>query len=556
MLKSTLVTISLILIYILLWHAADLFKYAPFASLWYAPAGLSVAILLLWKKSGFFKVWLCVYVVAMVSPYTHAQNPDISDALLVSFLAAFGHTIPYWVALKAHNKLCQAFDALSEGDLVGPILYPVFLVVGSIGAATLGILIRITFSQMPASVGLSIWLSFWVGDYVGVIVLAPLFVFLGVRYFRRWIEPEKCFLVEYSATKHLFPKHWLSWLCWVSIVILPSLASMARAMLDSRLPVGLMFFVALLPIAILATRNTWGVMVTATVLSSITIIISSKLFGMSGDAIEYQFELLTIAVTMLYFYYFASSFRDRTQALLVAERSLGTASRLFVLNEVSANIAHEMSTPLQAALSSSQRVRRRLEKREGDWALEIDELNNAKLAIGQAGNTLNSVRNLVKKNGASDQSCVIEKALSTALELVNSITKMHGIRFTVAEVSHLPDVEIEKNELVQILLNLISNSMNSLKSKSEQEKEIFVSGRRSGSMICIELFDGGDGVEASTLNQLFMAGASDAVDGLGLGLWVSKSIAERRGGILEYIEKDGGGWCFRLSLKCTRGETI
>jgi C4-dicarboxylate-specific signal transduction histidine kinase len=151
---------------------------------------------------------------------------------------------------------------------------------------------------------------------------------------------------------------------------------------------------------------------------------------------------------------------------------------------------------------------------------------------------------------------VIEKALSTALELVNSITKMHGIRFTVAEVSHLPDVEIEKNELVQILLNLISNSMNSLKSKSEQEKEIFVSGRRSGSMICIELFDGGDGVEASTLNQLFMAGASDAVDGLGLGLWVSKSIAERRGGILEYIEKDGGGWCFRLSLKCTRGETI
>lgn len=297
-------------------------------------------------------------------------------------------------------------------------------------------------------------------------------------------------------------------------------------------------------------------MISATVLSSITIIVSSKLFGMSGDAIEYQFELLTIAVTVLYFYYFVSSCKDRTQALLVAESSLGTASRLFVLNEVSANIAHEISTPLQAALSSSQRVRRRLEKREGDFSLEIDALNNTKLAIGQAVKTLDSVRNLVKTSGSSDESCVIDKALSTTFELINSTTTMHGVRFMVGDVSHLPEVRIEKNELVQILLNLISNSLNSLKSKPEKGKEIFVSGDHSGSVVWLELFDGGDGVEVSSLNKLFMAGASDAVDGLGLGLWVSKSIAERRGGTLEYIEKEGGGWCFRLSLTCARGDAI
>ena len=98
--------------------------------------------------------------------------------------------------------------------------------------------------------------------------------------------------------------------------------------------------------------------------------------------------------------------------------------------------------------------------------------------------------------------------------------------------------------------------MNSLKPKSEQEKEIFVSGGLSGPVVWLELFDGGDGVEASTLNQLFRVGASEAVDGLGLGLWVSKSIAERRGGTLEYIEKEGGGWCFRLSLKCMKGQVI
>lgn len=201
MLKSSLVTISLIILYSLLWQASALFEYSPFTRLWYAPAGLSVAILILWKKSGFVKVWLCVCFVAIMQSYTHIHNLAVLDAVLISFLAALGHTIPYWVAVKTHYKLCQVFVGLSEGSILGPILYPVFLLFGSIGVASLGILIQVTFADMPASVGLSIWLSFWVGDYVGVIVLAPLFVFLGVRYFNRWIDPEKSFLVEYSATK-------------------------------------------------------------------------------------------------------------------------------------------------------------------------------------------------------------------------------------------------------------------------------------------------------------------------------------------------------------------
>jgi len=59
LLKNTLVTCSLIQLYIALWKGSAIFEYAPYTSLWFAPAGFSVAILMLWvsaNKSTYYPV--------------------------------------------------------------------------------------------------------------------------------------------------------------------------------------------------------------------------------------------------------------------------------------------------------------------------------------------------------------------------------------------------------------------------------------------------------------------------------------------------------------------
>jgi len=54
-LRNSATKISLIIVYLALWYAASIFEYKPGVSLWYAPAGLTVAILMLWKEDSFFK---------------------------------------------------------------------------------------------------------------------------------------------------------------------------------------------------------------------------------------------------------------------------------------------------------------------------------------------------------------------------------------------------------------------------------------------------------------------------------------------------------------------
>ena len=551
--QKTATTISLVIVYLALWYVAAIFEYGPFASLWYAPAGLSVAILILWKKDGFFKVWLCVWCVSVLTQYTYVDNPNLFRVVLVSISAAFTHTVPYWLAIKTFRKIQTALQSKPEGLLVQPALYAILLLIGSLGAALLGILTQIVFADMSVIVAKNIWLGWWIGDYVGVVVLAPIFIFVACKYMGKLTNPQDIFLLNHSHTKDFLPKEKLSIFAWVLIALLPAIVAIARVELDDRIPEVLAFLLVLLPIAILSTRATWGVLVSSTVMSSVLIIITVKYFGIIGDAMAYQATLLAIAVTSLYFYDFVKNFELRAQELLDTERSLSTASKLLTLNEIGANIAHELCTPLQTALSSSQRVRRRLEKRDDDWSVEVGELNNVRDAIGQASDIVESVRNLVKMPKQKSSCCSINDTLILVRKLVASSAEKQAVQIHITDKQKFDLVKIEQSELIQILENLISNSIRSAAQTSTKEVTVSLN-QADDKSVSVEVTDSGKGIAKTDLNNLFKPGHSRSIDGLGLGLWVSRSIAERRGSTLEYIYNDDINWCFRLTLSSKESE--
>jgi C4-dicarboxylate-specific signal transduction histidine kinase len=109
-------------------------------------------------------------------------------------------------------------------------------------------------------------------------------------------------------------------------------------------------------------------------------------------------------------------------------------------------------------------------------------------------------------------------------------------------------VKIEQGELVQVLLNLISNSVRSATESIAKTVTISVE-LKNESLVFIKVTDSGKGVDELNVRNLFKFGHSKSNDGLGLGLWTSKSIAERQGGALEYIHAADDSWCFRLTLR-------
>ena len=554
MIKSFIVTLCLVILYWSLWHSSSIFEYAPYASLWFAPSGLAVAILLLWNRDGFVKVWICVWFVSMQTQFVQYGNVNFIGNLTVSSSIAFGFTIPYWLAVRSFLKIEHLNKETATSALLRPILFPLFLLAGSLGAATLGILSLISFGDLTVTDGKSIWLAWWIGDFVGVILLAPIFVLLGYRFLKPWIEPENTLLVQNASNQKAFSLDMVSLISILMIILLPSIIAIARAELDERIPIIFSFFLALLSITILTARNTWTVILITTVLSSLSIIITVKYFSVRGDGIAYQTTLLAIAITSYYFYDFVKSFTSNTQQLVEMERSLGTASRLLTLNELSTNIAHELSTPLQTALIASQRVRRRLQKIEGDWSVEKTELTNIKLAIEQASKTIDSVRNLVKSPGSENVCCSLQDTFEITLKLIESAAHEDDVEINISGLSKLPAVAIGQNELIQVFLNLINNSISSLSEVTN--KKISISAIDSNySEIFLQISDSGRGIGKHLSTNLFKIGTSQSDDGLGLGLglWVSRSIAERRGGSLDYINESNTDSFFQLTLKTAKG---
>jgi diguanylate cyclase (GGDEF)-like protein len=90
----------------------------------------------------------------------------------------------------------------------------------------------------------------------------------------------------------------------VLIVLLPSITAVARSEIDDRIPTIFAFMLALLPIALLATRASWAVIVTVGVLSSLSTICTVKYVGVIGDGFPYQTALLAMIITAFYFHAF------------------------------------------------------------------------------------------------------------------------------------------------------------------------------------------------------------------------------------------------------------
>ncbi len=550
--KNLLITPVLIILYICLWYLSSLFEYAPYASLWFAPAGLAVAILLLWKKDGFIMVWLCIGLTSVQAKFIQSGMPGLPYTLMASSFLAFGFTAPYWFAINLYNKIELKIEHSEITNLLKPVLYLLFLLGGSLGAASLGIMVLISLGEITTDVGKSIWLAWWIGDFVGVIILTPLFVLIGYRYFNRWVDPRNSLLIQNSIINNQkVPIDLISWVSIVFIIVFPAIIATLRSEYDERIPIIISLFFALLPISVLAIKTSWAVIVSTIVCSSLTIIMTVKYFSILDEGFSYQTTLLAIAITAFYFYNFVKAFSLKSEELIETERSLNTASKLLTLNELSANITHELSTPLQTAMTSSQRVRRRLEKLNGDWSIEVNELNNVKLAIDQAGKTISTIRHLIKAPITNKIHCSVDNAFHTINELLASSLKKHEVTMDLCDVSNLPDIALEQNEFIQIFLNLISNSISSLKKASIREITITVEHYNEETII-FKIFDTGKVIDEAMLNKVFQLGSSETPDGLGLGLWVSRSIANRRGGSLEYVRNEPKNHFFQLKTKCIK----
>ncbi|WP_246088382.1 PAS domain-containing sensor histidine kinase [Phreatobacter stygius] len=231
-------------------------------------------------------------------------------------------------------------------------------------------------------------------------------------------------------------------------------------------------------------------------------------------------------------------------------------ARVSAMDEMGAALAHELNQPLTAVMLYLQAVGRTHAKavdahRKGEIGAHFDEtvrsiLDKALREAERAGNIIRRMRDFVEKREPERRLVDLNPLVEDAVELT-LLGYRPGTRVVRNLRERLPPVLVDAVQIQQIVVNLVRNALEAV--RGGEHARIWIETQAKDGMIRFSVRDSGAGVPMEALPSLFKAFASTKRTGLGLGLAISRTIAQNHGGDLTVDPGGNGrGACFSLVL--------
>jgi len=227
------------------------------------------------------------------------------------------------------------------------------------------------------------------------------------------------------------------------------------------------------------------------------------------------------------------------QRLNQLQAQLVQMARVNAMDEMGAAVAHELNQPLTAVLLYLQALTRKL--KSGEAAVEqavLEILGKASREAERAGSIIQRMRQFVERREPERQPIDLRKLVDEALEVTLLGNDGAAVEVVRDEAPDLPLLEADPIQVQQILINLIRNAIEAVKSRDD--RWIRIAMRTTDGFLLVEVEDSGPGIPEETVRNLFKAFSTSKKTGLGLGLAISRSIAQNHGGDL-LVEPGGGG---------------
>jgi PAS domain S-box-containing protein len=235
-----------------------------------------------------------------------------------------------------------------------------------------------------------------------------------------------------------------------------------------------------------------------------------------------------------------------------ARRELVHASRLAVLSELTASIAHEINQPLGAILSNAEAAELLLE----DPSPSLDEVRRILSDIRKddlrASEVIRRLRALLRQGEVERQPIGMQLVISDVVAILRGEAERRGVEMAID--SPTPDpmavdavVLADRIHLQQVMLNLMVNALEAM-SEQEGPKRLRISSSLQDNQVVVSIQDNGPGVPESVRNKLFDRFFSTKREGMGMGLAISRSLIEEHGGRIWMDIAPEGGAVFHFSL--------
>jgi C4-dicarboxylate-specific signal transduction histidine kinase len=236
------------------------------------------------------------------------------------------------------------------------------------------------------------------------------------------------------------------------------------------------------------------------------------------------------------------------EALHQAQADLAHVSRVTMMGELTASLAHEVNQPITAAVTNANTCARWL---AGDVP-NIQEARDAAIRSAKDGaraaDIISRIRLLFKKGTPVREPVDINEVIREIVILLRSEAVRYSISVRTELDTALPMLIGDHVQLQQVIMNLVLNGIDAMKDVDDKRELFIKSERWENEQVLVSVRDTGIGLPTQHADQIFNAFFTTKLHGTGMGLSISRSIVESHGGRLWADGKSPPGATFHIAL--------
>lgn len=243
---------------------------------------------------------------------------------------------------------------------------------------------------------------------------------------------------------------------------------------------------------------------------------------------------------------------DRRRAdlqLRERERALAHAMRFAVAGELASALAHELNQPITALVSYLQASQILAVPLSAQDIRLGSTLAKAAHEARRASEVLRRLRDFYRSGATKGEHVQLEALCRSIVSTFEERLQRNAVVLEVNVPPELPTLHSNVTQLEIVLHNLLANAVDAVCHQPRNWRRIQLSAQRLTSTVTLRVEDSGPGVAQQAAGKLFEPFVTTKVDGMGLGLAISRSLLRGQGGDLLF--EPGGNWggaCFIVQL--------
>jgi PAS domain S-box-containing protein len=243
------------------------------------------------------------------------------------------------------------------------------------------------------------------------------------------------------------------------------------------------------------------------------------------------------------------SARKQTEsALAEAQADLARVTRVTLMGELAASIAHEVNQPLAAVVANASACRRWLAIAPPNTAEASDAADRIIRDAVRASDVISRIRGFLRRGELHKVPLDLDEVIQEMIGFVQDKVNTQLIELHVEIMPGTPRVFADRIQLQQVVLNLMLNAIEAMEKVAQPRVLRLAVGSHGENEVRIAVSDSGPGIAAADRKKVFDAFFSTKIDGIGMGLAISRSIIEANQGRLWATKNAGRGETFQFVL--------